>query len=111
MDDLLSWVQDMYLELCNGDWEHTNGFVIDNIDNPGWSFDFDVKDLVIEEFPFEPVEVQRSETDWYSCKIENGVFTCIGGAKNLIDIISVFKKWYIEADRLRIEKYGDSENE
>lgn len=105
MDELLNWMQDMYADLCDGDWEHENGFKIDNIDNPGWSFEFDVKDLDVGEIPMDPIDFKRSEIDWFDCEIKNGVFIGYGGAKNLIDIIREFKKWYLNAANICDARY------
>lgn len=97
MEDLLTWLQDTYAGLCNESWEHEHGFDIYNIDNPGWKFKFDIRDLDIAEIPLEVVDVKNSETDWYHCFIRDEVFIGLGGAKNLTDILREFKKWFTRA--------------
>ena len=36
-----------YTSMCNGDWEHTYGVFISNIDNPGWSLKVELKDTYL----------------------------------------------------------------
>jgi hypothetical protein len=101
MNELLDWLQDMYAnDLCNGSWEHVHGFTIINIDNPGWDFRFDLGDTDIEDIPFKEVFVQNDDSNWYHCRIHNRIFVGSGGAKNLTDIIGVFKDWYIFASQI-----------
>jgi hypothetical protein len=101
MNELLDWLQDIYAnDLCNGSWEHTHGFTITNIDNPGWDFRFDLSDTDIEHIPFEEILIQKDEKNWYHCRIHDGVFIGSGGAKNLTDIISTFKEWYRFASQI-----------
>jgi hypothetical protein len=105
MDNLLDWLQNVYADdFCNGSWEHEYGFFISNIDNPGWDFKFELIDSDIEDIPLDEVIVNRSKYDWYHCKINDGVFHGWGGAKNLIDIISVFKEWYTYASSIADER-------
>lgn len=95
MEDLLEWLQKVYAEdFCDGSWEHEHGFRITNIDNPGWDFAFELTDSDIVDIPFKEIFVQRSDTDWYHCRIKDKVFEGWGGAKNLTEIITVFKEWY-----------------
>ncbi|OAX48412.1 hypothetical protein gpAD87_09590 [Paenibacillus sp. AD87] len=44
MMNTLKWLQNWYLENCNGDWEHSYGVKIDTVDNPGWSVEIDLTD-------------------------------------------------------------------
>lgn len=101
MSDLLEWLQEIYAnDLCNGSWEHTHGFSITNIDNPGWEFKCEISNTEIEDIPFEEVSIKNSENDWYRCRIQNGTFEGWGGASNLSDIIRIFKEWYIHASQI-----------
>lgn len=36
MKDFLTLVNTWYQSKCDGVWEHSYGFSLDNIDNPGW---------------------------------------------------------------------------
>jgi hypothetical protein len=98
MENLLEWLQTIYAnELCDGSWEHANCISISNIDNPGWVFRFDIKDLAGDTSPFPKIIVKNSDTDWYTCEISEQQFIGAGGATNLVDIIAVFKDWYLNS--------------
>lgn len=46
MSELWAWlVKTMKTDFIDGQWEHTQSITIDTIDNPGWSFKFDL-DLI-----------------------------------------------------------------
>lgn len=111
MDELLTWLQDTYADLCNESWEHEHGFKIDNIDNPGWYFEFDIRDLDIAEIPLEVVDVKNNEADWYHCMIKDEIFIGLGGAKNLIDILKEFRKWFTTAVEICDEKCNNPDGD
>ena len=58
----LIWLQDFYTSLCNGDWEHSYGFKLDTMDNPGWHWEFNLRDTYSEwEFSeFKKIKIERS---------------------------------------------------
>ncbi|MES2903619.1 MAG: immunity 53 family protein [Pseudomonadota bacterium] len=89
----LDWLQRFYASMCNGDWEHGYGFSIENVDNPGWSFKFELSDTFLEGQPYEAETLERSDTDWVLTKVEENRWIGYGGALNLDDIIGLFRKW------------------
>ncbi|AUG56760.1 immunity 53 family protein [Acetivibrio saccincola] len=91
--DLIKWIEEWYLSNCNNDWEHCYGVKIDNIDNPGWTINIDLIDTPLENKDFKKVEFNRDKNDWFICKVKNNVFQCIGGPRNLGEMLSVFKQW------------------
>ena len=93
MNDLLEFLQSWYLEQCDGDWEHEFGIEISNLDNPGWIVTVDLTRTNIESAHFTEVRVERSETDWYRCRVKDSVFDCVGGANNLKEILEQFRSF------------------
>lgn len=91
--DMLKWIQDWYLENCDGDWEHCYGITISTLDNPGWVIDIDLVNTNLENRKFENVDIERSESDWIYCSIADKVFHGNGGSKNLEEILIVFRNW------------------
>ena len=83
------WVCDNYTSLAKRD----KAFIIDNIDNPGWSIKIDLIETKYEYKKFERLTMERTELDWYHCFIEKGKFKGFGGPKNLFEILSVFRDW------------------
>ena len=109
MENLLEWLQNIYADdFCDGSWEHEYGITISTFD-PGWDFKFDLMDTDIVDIPFTDLLVQNDEEDWYHCRIKDKRFEGWGGAKNLIDILSVFKEWYTEASRIADERGGKNQ--
>jgi hypothetical protein len=93
MSDELQRLQQWYSSQCDGDWEHGFGASIGTIDNPGWSLDVDLTDTHLEGAIFDSVEIERSDSDWVNCRVEDRVFKGRGGALNLIEILSMFLVW------------------
>jgi hypothetical protein len=89
----LEWLECFYQSLCNGDWEHGYGFFLENIDNPGWLFSFEVQDTFLEGQAFEEFMIERSEEDWVYCRIDGSRWKGVGGARNLNEIIGYFRNW------------------
>lgn len=92
----LKWLQDWYIQNCDGDWEHCYGVKIGTLDNPGWYVDIDLIDTSLEGEEFNKVVLQRSADDWIYCHIVDGVFKGHGGSLNLEEIIDIFRAWYLE---------------
>jgi hypothetical protein len=89
----LRWLQEWYIQNCDGDWEHCYGIKIGTLDNPGWFIDIDLVDTYLEDEKFEKIVLQRSENDWIHCHIVDGVFKGGGGPLNLEEIIEIFQNW------------------
>jgi hypothetical protein len=91
--DALGWLQAYYLSLCDGQWEHFYGFKIETIDNPGWSFKFDLNETDLKWPGFELVRVERSEHDWVFYSATEDAFTASCGPLNLAEAILGFRRW------------------
>ena len=96
--DLLARLQAWYRSNCDGDWEHTYGIQIENLDNPGWHLSVDIEEIDADEMTFVPVEVHHSAEDWYQCFLRDGKFKGYGGAQNLTDLLRTFLEWADRAD-------------
>jgi len=108
MENLLEWLQNVYADdFCDGSWEHEHGFMIANIDSPGWDFTFDLKDTDLIDIHFEEILIKNSEFDWYQCWINDNKFRGWGGAKNLTDILRIFKDWYIKTSAIADERNAE----
>jgi hypothetical protein len=53
----------------------------------------DIRDLTLEDVPFEPVEINRSDTDRIPCFVRDNKFWGHGGSTNLTEMIEVFLEW------------------
>ncbi|WP_231952490.1 immunity 53 family protein [Paenibacillus sp. AD87] len=99
MMNTLTWLQNWYYENCNGDWEHSYGVKIDTVDNPGWSVEINLTDTYLEKVPFESIEEERNDQDWFYCIVRDGVFHGAGGAMNLEEILIYFENWASSIER------------
>jgi hypothetical protein len=87
--DTLTWLQEWYRSRCDGGWEHEKGLSIDTLDNPGWSVEADIGSIEVPE----PVQFERSNTDWVDCRVEQGRFYGYGGPNNLQEVLEVLRAW------------------
>jgi hypothetical protein len=78
--------------MCDGDWEHSGGVRIENLDNPGWLLTCDLERSWFEGEPGLILEdVKRSETDWLIGIITDDRKLQIScGPRNLDEAISKF---------------------
>ena len=88
--DRLQW---WYRSNCDGDWEHTYGVDIGNLDNPGWSIRIALEDTGLESRQFEKVEIERTEEDWVHPWVEANYWNAATGRLNLIEALSLFLAW------------------
>jgi Immunity protein 53 len=95
--DELSWLQSFYLSLCDEDWEHSFGCKIDTLDNPGWTFEFELNDTAFETVQLGSVLDNRSEHDWVHFRKEGAKFSGACGPQNLAELIGKFKN-FIETE-------------
>lgn len=100
--ELIEWLEDWYTSQCNEDWEHCYGIHMWSLPEKGWHLDVGVRETELEDIPFTPVGVKRSDTDWYRCWVENYKFYGLGGLHNLTDMIQVFREW-AEPEQRRYE--------
>ena len=116
MTSNLAWLQQFYLSFCNDDWEHGYGCEIANVDNPGWSFKFELADTVYEEIdgPNVAKGVDQAEDgpDWIFLKKEGSVVSGACGPLKLDDLIGEFRAWVdsVEPQAAAIEQEWQSQN-
>ena len=39
--EILNWIQQWFIDNCDGKWEQGQGIQITTLDNPGWEVDFE----------------------------------------------------------------------
>lgn len=96
----LEWLQGWYLDNCDGDWEHSYGVRLETLDNPGWRLRVDLTGTALEEEPFDPLTVDRSERDWLHVRVVRdevgNAFEAACGPRNLAEVLRVFRVWVEE---------------
>jgi hypothetical protein len=90
LERLTSW----YSKQCNGDWEHSYGFSIDTLDNPGVSLTVDLWETALQSAPFEEKREHYDSKDrWMICSRTASKFEARGAASRLEDMIEEFLRW------------------
>ena len=89
---MLKWIEDWYLSMCNGDWEHDFGISIKTLDNPGWEITIDLTDTGIKIDEEDWKLFEKNDQDWYGYKISKDVFNAAGDPTKLSFLISLFKE-------------------
>ncbi|UOK42181.1 MULTISPECIES: immunity 53 family protein [Flavobacterium] len=88
-ENLLNRIQNWYQINCNDDWEHSYGFSIETIDNPGWTVSIDLSETPLENLNFER-NVDNGRFDWYFIKTADKVFEAHGDPSKLSEILKIF---------------------
>jgi hypothetical protein len=47
---------------------------IDTVDNPGWFIRIDLLETSLENEIFNRIQIERTETDWLICRVDNHTF-------------------------------------
>lgn len=95
MTNNIVWLQQWFYEQCDGDWEHMQQIKIITVDNPGWSIRVNLLEMSLENENFDSIRIERTDTDWLICRVEDHTFMGNGGVLNLDEIIEIFKYWAI----------------
>ncbi len=92
--DALQELQNWYQSHCDGDWEHSNGVRIGNVDNPGWTVTVDLGETDLADRAFSEIRHQMEhESEWMLCRVVNQKFEGAGGPLKLEKILRVFLDW------------------
>ena len=100
--DSVSWLMQWYLSRCDGDWEHTYGIDIGNLDNPGWSLEIDLSETDLDGRQFAKIEHGPIASDldewrrtgsWYVAEVKESRFQGTCGPLDLPALINVFRQW------------------
>ena len=91
--DTLWRLQLWYEKECDGDWEHSYGVRIETLDNPGWTFAVNLEETALERKPFDAKTIERTDSDWLHCRVENSLFRAACGHRNLDEALRIFLDW------------------
>lgn len=88
---MINWLQQWYINNCDGDWEHENGIHIETLDNPGWSITIDLNGTELEGIEIPYTLTEESDEIWIGYSIANNIFKGVGSAGELNNLIEIFK--------------------
>src|SRR5690348_2409725 len=86
---IIKRLQSWYKINCNGDWEHSYGLNITNLDNPGWAVTIDLEETPFEDSVFEK-SIDNGESDWMIIKVSDKKLVGHGDPNKLLTIIEIF---------------------
>lgn len=92
-ESVLGWLQEWYVQQCDGDWEHAWGVKIATLDNPGWTVEIDLEETDLEGRAYTPQDASRSPHDWVRTWIAEKTFHAACGPGNLVEALSLFRSW------------------
>lgn len=91
MKETIDRIQDWYKLNCNGDWEHSYGYSIATLDNPGWTIRIDLAETCLDKLNFKKeFQNSKNEYDWYIIKADNEVLDIACGPENLRQVFEIF---------------------
>jgi hypothetical protein len=70
-----------YRSQCDGDWEHSYGIKLENIDNPGWLLTVDLAETDLEGATMATISEGCGPDDhsekprWIQCRVADGKFS------------------------------------
>lgn len=90
----LQRLAEWYARHCDGEWEHSWGFKITTLDNPGISVVINLADTPLAGVPFPEIrDKYESSTEWMICRRVGDQFEGVGAAVRLDDILLHFLAW------------------
>jgi hypothetical protein len=91
MESTLTRIQNWYKLNCNGDWEHSYGMKISNLDNPGWDIKIDIQDTALENLDYKKeFQNPNNEFDWYFISSTESTLNMSCGIDNFEQILKIF---------------------
>lgn len=91
MKEIIERIQDWYKINCNGDWEHSYGYKIETLDNPGWAIKIDLAETALENLEFQrEYQNPKNNNDWFHITTENKVLNIYCGPENMKSTFEIF---------------------
>ncbi len=91
MKETIERIQDWYKINCNGDWEHSYGYKIETLDNPGWAIKIDLAETALENLEFQrEYQNPKNDNDWFQIRTENKILNIYCGPENMKSTFEIF---------------------
>ncbi|WEK33630.1 MAG: immunity 53 family protein [Candidatus Pseudobacter hemicellulosilyticus] len=89
---MIIWLQNWFLQHCDGAWEHEHQIQIMTTDNPGWSVIIDITDTEAEGTTVPYTLIENEEEDWIGFLFDGIQFRGGCSVLNLEKLIEKFKE-------------------
>ena len=90
---MINWLENWFVNHCDGSWEYSYGIKMETLDNPGWIVMIDTFGTELYDRPFAVIDKDESENNWMLCKIKDDQFAGFGDSQKLGNILTIFQKW------------------
>lgn len=90
---MIDWLQNWFLEQCDGNWEHEQVIKMESLDNPGWNVEIDFNNTSIDienDIPYKLFE--NGDNNWIGYQIKSNIFYGVGDPLKLNLILELFKE-------------------
>ena len=94
--DPMKEIQEWFHSMCDGVWEHGDGIKIATLDNPGWSIEISLESTPLKTFMSDKKVMESSDSDWIHYWVEAKKFHARCGPQNLIEMLEIFIRQFIE---------------
>ena len=90
----LTKLQDWYISNCDGDWEHSYGFKLETLDNPGWAVAVDLDDTHQENQAFTERRINyEHDTEWLIVSKKGSKLEGYCGPTELEAMLTLVTEW------------------
>lgn len=90
----LTKLQDWYISNCDGDWEHTYGFKLETLDNPGWIVTVDLHETHQENQVFAELKINfEHDSKWLSVSKQGSKLIGSCGPRHLEAMLTLVTEW------------------
>ncbi|MEJ5219102.1 Imm53 family immunity protein [Cognatishimia sp. D5M38] len=87
-------LQNWYVSNCDGDWEHTYGFKLETLDNPGWTITVDLDETHQEDQDFTESKINyEHKTRWLVVSKEGSKLKGACGPLELETMLVLVAEW------------------
>lgn len=90
---MINWLENWFVNHCDGSWEYSYGIKMETLDNPGWIVIIDTFGTELYDRPFAVIDKDESENNWMLCKIKDDQFAGFGDPQKLGNILTIFQEW------------------
>ncbi|MGH6912040.1 MAG: immunity 53 family protein, partial [Phenylobacterium sp.] len=92
--DALAWLQDWFVQHCDGEWEGRRGVSFTTTDGPGWFLSIPLQETPLEGRAFKRIDHNRAtDESWWICQVGEGHFLAACGPRDLAAVVGVFRDW------------------
>lgn len=95
LNDALAYLQQWFLEQCDGEWEEDYGVVLETLNNPGWHLRVPLTDTPLAGRTYDRRLHGHSTERWVDLRSDGTTFDAACGPLALQDVIDGFRAFAV----------------